>query len=125
MGRPRDGDDRVAWLLQRRRFREALAIASTDRSLRKHSRPQVAPQGSVSWTAGEHPALWRFRCLGRGMTRAGWVLPMSVLPAAAHFVLHRAIRGCVVGDERAWQCRCWTPQTSKVFDGRRPGLSTL
>ena len=41
MGRPRDGDDRVAWLLQRRRFREALAIASTDRSLRKHNRPQV------------------------------------------------------------------------------------
>jgi hypothetical protein len=43
VGRPRDGDDRVAWLLQRRRFREALAIASTDRSLRKHNRQQVVP----------------------------------------------------------------------------------
>jgi hypothetical protein len=44
VGRPRDGDDRVAWLLQRRRFREALAIASTDRSLRKHNRQQVPLQ---------------------------------------------------------------------------------
>ena len=41
VGRPRDGDDRVAWLLQRGRFREALAIAGTDRSLRKHNRAQV------------------------------------------------------------------------------------
>jgi hypothetical protein len=49
VGRPRDGDDRVAWLLQRRRFREALTIASTDRSLRKHNRQQVVHQQTVSF----------------------------------------------------------------------------
>ena len=31
--RPRDGDARVAWLLERRRFRQALAIAETDSTL--------------------------------------------------------------------------------------------
>ena len=31
--RPRDGDARIAWLLERRRFRQALAIAETDSTL--------------------------------------------------------------------------------------------
>ena len=31
--RPRDGDARIAWLLERRRFRQAFAIAETDRTL--------------------------------------------------------------------------------------------
>lgn len=31
--RPRDGDARIAWLLERRRFRQALAIAESDRTL--------------------------------------------------------------------------------------------
>lgn len=44
VGRPRDGDDRVSWLLQRRRFPEALKIASSDCSVRKHSRALVAAQ---------------------------------------------------------------------------------
>lgn len=79
MGRPRDGDDRVAWLLQRRRFREALAIASTDRSLRKHSRPQVPL-----------PPLLRprscalvFSSRSSRATRAWWVVLVLVLHAAA------------------------------------------
>lgn len=53
MGRPRDGDDRVAWLLQRRRFREALAIAATDRSLRKHNRQQVCHRCGSSPSASD------------------------------------------------------------------------
>jgi hypothetical protein len=31
--RPRDGDARIAWLLERRRYRQALAIAETDSTL--------------------------------------------------------------------------------------------
>lgn len=33
VGRPRDGNDRIAWLSERRRFSEALAVAEGDWSV--------------------------------------------------------------------------------------------
>lgn len=41
MGRPRDGDDRVAWLLDHRRFDKALAVVETDRGLKASTHEQV------------------------------------------------------------------------------------
>ena len=32
VGRPRDGADRVAWLVQRQRYAEALSVAEQDRT---------------------------------------------------------------------------------------------
>lgn len=41
MGRPRDGDDRVAWLLDHKRFDKALAVLDTDRGLKASTHEQV------------------------------------------------------------------------------------
>lgn len=41
VGRPRDGDDRVAWLLDHRRFDKALAVLETDRGLKPSTHEQV------------------------------------------------------------------------------------
>ena len=41
VGRPRDGDDRVAWLLEHRRFDKALEILETDKTLRPATHQQV------------------------------------------------------------------------------------
>ena len=42
MGKPRDGDDRVAWLLEHQRFDKALSVLETDRGLKKSTHTQVA-----------------------------------------------------------------------------------
>ena len=41
MGKPRDGDDRVAWLLDHQRFDKALSVLETDRGLKKTTHTQV------------------------------------------------------------------------------------
>ena len=41
VGKPRDGDDRVAWLLDHRRFDKALSVLETDRGLKKSTHAQV------------------------------------------------------------------------------------
>ena len=41
MGRPRDGDDRVAWLLDHGRFDKALSVLETDRGLKASTHEQV------------------------------------------------------------------------------------
>lgn len=41
MGRPRDGDDRVAWLLDHKRFDKALAVLDTDRGLKASTHEEV------------------------------------------------------------------------------------
>ncbi len=43
MGRPRDGDDRVAWLLDHKHFDKALAVLETDRGLKASTHEQVGP----------------------------------------------------------------------------------
>ena len=42
VGRPRDGDDRVAWLLEHQRFQRALDIIEKEPSLRAATRAQTA-----------------------------------------------------------------------------------
>lgn len=42
MGRPRDGDDRVTWLLEHQKFAQALAIVESDPSLRPATREQAS-----------------------------------------------------------------------------------
>jgi hypothetical protein len=41
VGRPRDGDDRVAWLLDHHRFDKALAVLESDRGLKASTHEQV------------------------------------------------------------------------------------
>ena len=41
VGKPRDGDDRVAWLLDHQRFDKALSVLETDRGLKKSTHAQV------------------------------------------------------------------------------------
>ena len=41
VGRPRDGDDRVAWLLDHGRFDKALSVLDTDRGLKASTHEQV------------------------------------------------------------------------------------
>ncbi|BDA42740.1 Vacuolar protein sorting-associated protein 41 homolog [Coccomyxa sp. Obi] len=41
VGRPRDGDDRVAWLLDHKRFDKALAVLDTNRGLKASTHEQV------------------------------------------------------------------------------------
>lgn len=52
VGKPRDGDDRVAWLLDHQRFDKALSVLETDRGLKKSTHAQV------SWA----PCILRIRC---------------------------------------------------------------
>ena len=42
VGKPRDGDDRVAWLLDHQRFNKALSVLETDRGLKKSTHAQVS-----------------------------------------------------------------------------------
>lgn len=37
MGSPRDGDDRIDWLIQYKRFQQALQVLKADKSLRSSS----------------------------------------------------------------------------------------
>ena len=46
VGRPRDGDDRVSWLIEHARFEQALHILDTDRSLKYSSHQKVRPANS-------------------------------------------------------------------------------
>ena len=48
MGKPRDGDDRVAWLLDHQRFDKALSVLETDRGLKKSTHAQVMTS-SAPW----------------------------------------------------------------------------
>ena len=41
VGRPRDGSDRVSWLLEHSRFEQALDIIETDVTLSQATREQV------------------------------------------------------------------------------------
>lgn len=41
VGKPRDGDDRIDWLIQYSRFEEALTILEADSSLRASSHQKV------------------------------------------------------------------------------------
>ena len=41
MGRPRDGDDRIAWLLEHHRFQRALDIIEQEPTLRAATRAQT------------------------------------------------------------------------------------
>ncbi len=41
VGRPRDGDDRVAWLLDHKRFDKALAVLDTNRGLKASTHEQA------------------------------------------------------------------------------------
>ena len=41
VGRPRDGDDRVNWLIEHARFEEALKVLDTDGSLKSSSHQKV------------------------------------------------------------------------------------
>jgi hypothetical protein len=41
VGKPRDGDDRVAWLLDHQRFDKALSVLETDKGLKKSTHAQV------------------------------------------------------------------------------------
>jgi len=41
VGKPRDGDDRVAWLLDHQRFDAALSVLETDKGLKKSTHAQV------------------------------------------------------------------------------------
>jgi len=41
VGKPRDGDDRVAWLLDHQRFDAALSVLETDTGLKKSTHTQV------------------------------------------------------------------------------------
>ena len=41
MGRPRDGDDRVAWLLDHGHFTAALDVLEADRGLRRETHQQA------------------------------------------------------------------------------------
>ena len=50
VGRPRDGDDRVNWLIEHARFEQALHILDTDRSLKSSSHQKVSP--AISGPAG-------------------------------------------------------------------------
>ena len=43
MGRPRDGDDRVAWLLDHGHFTAALDVLEADRGLRRETHQQARP----------------------------------------------------------------------------------
>lgn len=46
MGRPRDGDDRVAWLLDHGHFTAALDVLEADRGLRRETHQQArSPYG--------------------------------------------------------------------------------
>ena len=54
MGKPRDGDDRVAWLLDHQRFDKALSVLETDRGLKKSTHAQVMAS-CVPWMLS-HPA---------------------------------------------------------------------
>ncbi len=44
MGRPRDGDDRVAWLLDHGHFTAALGVLEADRGLRPTTHQQARPR---------------------------------------------------------------------------------
>ena len=44
MGRPRDGDDRVIWLVEHARFEQALQVLETDKSLKTSSHQKVAQE---------------------------------------------------------------------------------
>ncbi len=46
VGRPRDGDDRVAWLLDHGRFDKALAVLDTDRGLKASTHEQASGHGT-------------------------------------------------------------------------------
>ena len=41
VGKPRDGDDRVVWLLDHQRFDKALSVLETDKGLKKSTHAQV------------------------------------------------------------------------------------
>ena len=42
VGRPRDGDDRVAWLLEHGRYDKALAVCESTRGLKPATHEKVA-----------------------------------------------------------------------------------
>ena len=71
VGRPRDGDDRVSWLIEHARFEQALHILDTDRSLKSSSHQKVSPISSAP--LAPHKAhstatvcLWIIRCAPMG-----------------------------------------------------------
>lgn len=86
MGRPRDGNDRVAWLLQRRRYADALAVAEEDYTGVPGGRLFVLlccpflPGGLVCTSVG-----WRWYneccCCSHGGVALGALLPATALPA--------------------------------------------
>ena len=43
VGKPRDGDDRIDWLIQYARFEDALTILEADSSLHASSHEKVLP----------------------------------------------------------------------------------
>jgi len=69
VGRPRDGDDRVDWLIEHTRFEQALEVLDTDTSL-KPSSPQKASLGSSPgwtghwewWTNNQCKLGWTAQC---------------------------------------------------------------
>ncbi len=52
VGRPRDGDDRVAWLLDHGHFTAALGVLEADRGLRPATHQQARPRPTACPEAG-------------------------------------------------------------------------
>jgi hypothetical protein len=60
VGRPRDGDDRVAWLLQHGRFDKALAVCEATRGLKPATHEKVCA------AAGSAVRLFLATCCAQG-----------------------------------------------------------